>query len=342
MRRPRSLIGCALPGERFGPGLCRGHLYCVDKPRCQRSRTVKIPRLWDMPSEKLAGMPPCSPVVPTPWHPPVGVFIGLLGLLGVLVPLLREKIGLREKASWTLILTVCLLLELRSIRLDQIQHDREQDFAVCQQLHSFQAIADSLSKASTTNQTQYDTTIKQVGKVLDTTQKNLDAISGGNSFAYILPNLYPAVTVFRMSITNNGSNPLFGVEVRMSKIATGDCDYFEQVRKATKGQEGKTVTVTIGPCTLDDGISPIAVGSLSGRETLQIPGAIDAGADCGAKYIVQVTAQNGHSLEVLRFRKAKNGNGCAYSESVTKSKLIKDGLGYDFPVGKDIEWVEPN
>jgi hypothetical protein len=34
------------------------------------------------------------------WYPPVGVFIGILALLGVLVPLLRDltKIGKWEKA----------------------------------------------------------------------------------------------------------------------------------------------------------------------------------------------------------------------------------------------------
>ena len=59
-------------------------------------------------------------------HVPVGVYIAILALVGVLVPLLREKVGKREKAFWTLFLTVLLILELRSIYRDRDEHDRAQ------------------------------------------------------------------------------------------------------------------------------------------------------------------------------------------------------------------------
>jgi hypothetical protein len=41
------------------------------------------------------------------WHPPVGVFIALLGLVSVVVPLLRDlaKIGRIEKALWTSVIS---------------------------------------------------------------------------------------------------------------------------------------------------------------------------------------------------------------------------------------------
>jgi len=48
------------------------------------------------------------------WHPPIGVWIGILGLLGVIVPLIRDltKIGRREKAAWTFVMFALLLLEI--------------------------------------------------------------------------------------------------------------------------------------------------------------------------------------------------------------------------------------
>jgi hypothetical protein len=61
------------------------------------------------------------------WHPPVGVWIGVLGLLGVVVPLLRDFSQMKkgEKAVWTAVLFVLLLLELKSVYQDRREHDLE-------------------------------------------------------------------------------------------------------------------------------------------------------------------------------------------------------------------------
>ncbi len=47
--------------------------------------------------------------------PPPGVFIGMLALLGVVVPIVRERIGPREKAVWTAAFFVLLILELFAV-----------------------------------------------------------------------------------------------------------------------------------------------------------------------------------------------------------------------------------
>ena len=49
------------------------------------------------------------------WHPPVGPLIAVLGLVGVLVPWLRARMGNKEKAFWTLLMFLFVLLEIRSI-----------------------------------------------------------------------------------------------------------------------------------------------------------------------------------------------------------------------------------
>jgi hypothetical protein len=62
------------------------------------------------------------------WHPPVGVWIGVLGLLGVVVPLFRDisKIGKPEKAVWTFVLFALLLLEIKTVYQDRNEDDAEQ------------------------------------------------------------------------------------------------------------------------------------------------------------------------------------------------------------------------
>jgi hypothetical protein len=66
---------------------------------------------------------PCSVYVPHwwEWYPPIGTCIAILGLLGVLVPLYRQrdKIHRFERAGWTLLMFILLGLELRTIYLDR-------------------------------------------------------------------------------------------------------------------------------------------------------------------------------------------------------------------------------
>jgi hypothetical protein len=81
------------------------------------------------------------------WHPLVGVCIAALGLLGVLVPLIREKIGRREKAAWTLLLLALLLYEIKSVYQDRNEHDREQAALRTEQLAEFNRIADGMERS---------------------------------------------------------------------------------------------------------------------------------------------------------------------------------------------------
>ena len=74
---------------------------------------------------------PC-PVISQPWwhwHPPVGSWIAVLALLGVIVPWLfrpPEKMGRGEKAIWTFVMLAFFYLELRTLYLDRDEHDGEQ------------------------------------------------------------------------------------------------------------------------------------------------------------------------------------------------------------------------
>ncbi len=86
----------------------------------------------------------------------------------MLVPLLREKLGKREKAVWTVILVGLALLELRTLHYDGIEHEEIENHDRCVQLNNFQQIANGIKQE------------------LDDTSKLLDLEQQGRS-----PNLSP-------------------------------------------------------------------------------------------------------------------------------------------------------
>lgn len=108
-------------------------------------------------------MAPCNEIISPwwDWHPPVGVFIAFLALVGVLVPWFRGEASPREKAFWTFLMFLFVGLEIRSIYLDQQKNNRDQEFARCQELQQFQAIATTLGTAITTSQGQFTATMQQ-------------------------------------------------------------------------------------------------------------------------------------------------------------------------------------
>ena len=159
------------------------------------------------------------------WYPPVGVFIGILGLLGVLVPLLRDlgKIGKGERAIWTLIFFALVLLEIKSIYQDRNAHDEAQALARMEQLNQFKMIADGINTSIQTSQRHYDATISKVSTVLDTaqevaklSQKNLENITGGNSFGFIVPQVDGTQDV-PLVVWNHGDQVLSGVTISISR-----------------------------------------------------------------------------------------------------------------------------
>jgi hypothetical protein len=95
-------------------------------------------------------MTPCKEFVQAwwQWHPPVGVYIGILAVMGVLVPWFRgTEIRAREESFWTFLMFLFVGLEFRTLYLDRDQHDVEQAFARCEELNSFREISGGL-KAS--------------------------------------------------------------------------------------------------------------------------------------------------------------------------------------------------
>ena len=128
------------------------------------------------------------------WHPPVGVWIGILGLLGVLVTLIRENIGRREKAVWTFVMFALLLLEIKSVYQDRSEHDEAERTARQRSEENFRTIANGVNATIATTEQQFEATMSEERTILGTTQsvaklaeKNLENVMGAKSVGYIVP-----------------------------------------------------------------------------------------------------------------------------------------------------------
>ena len=128
------------------------------------------------------------------WHPPVGVYIGILGFLGVLVALTRDptKIGSREKAAWLFVMFALLLLELKSVYKDRNEHDQQQKEARQRENDSFQTIADGINRTIITSEQQFEATTADMKELMHsashiaaTAKQSLDQITGNHQFCYL-------------------------------------------------------------------------------------------------------------------------------------------------------------
>jgi hypothetical protein len=121
------------------------------------------------------------------WHPPVGVYIGILGFLGVVVALARDptKIGQREKALWIFVMFALLLLEIKSVYQDRDEHDRQHEEAEEREASHFETIANGVEDTIRSSQEHFDATMAEAKRLNRLSQESLANITGGESYAYI-------------------------------------------------------------------------------------------------------------------------------------------------------------
>jgi hypothetical protein len=169
-------------------------------------------------------MAPCVQISQTwwQWHPPVGVFIAFLALVGVAVPWFRLNASRHEKAFWTVLMFVFVGLEINSIYRDQQQHDNEQEFARCQQLQSFTQIATTLQIAIKNNQEQFDKTISGLNLTISQTQPHAQFGPPQLEFdnLVISPN---RASIYNINYKNIGNDTAQKVDI-FSKIYVGKPD----------------------------------------------------------------------------------------------------------------------
>jgi hypothetical protein len=132
------------------------------------------------------------------WHPPVGVYIGILGFLGVLVALIRDptKIGRREKAAWVFVMFALLMLEIKSVYQDRNEHDQQQAEARERETKSFESIAKGIEGAIQQSQKDFEATMRKSDAIMGRVGDSIKSQTGGESFAYITFTPEPAYVTF--------------------------------------------------------------------------------------------------------------------------------------------------
>jgi len=172
------------------------------------------------------------------WYPPVGVSIGVLAVLGVLVPLFRDlgEIGRREKALWTFIMFALVLLEIRSIYRDRDVHDKEQADARAEQLRQFGEIAKGIDK-TIDNSVIAMNNIKTNLETSERTLKNTQPYAS-LEFQRLIP-YGPSLPTkagyplrFNVNFTNSGNDPAIDA-VFDAKVYFGKADDDESLKQIT-------------------------------------------------------------------------------------------------------------
>jgi hypothetical protein len=297
-------------------------------------------------------MEPCKEFVQAwwQWHPPIGVYVGLLAVVGVLVPWFRgADIGKREKAFWTFLMFLFVFLEIRTLYLDRDQHDAEQALARCQQLQSFNQIAQTLGTAITNSQAQFQITMQGVQKVFDKTQQAADTatdavntVTGGKGFCYIqlatvdvlgkkTDRLVPTMTV-------RGTKILWRVNAHV-------VDY--------KAFQADTRPVEVGDVMDRDAVNTTLGDVKSGSGPIFLPIGIVTENKTEIDYLINFWALNGSWREEMHYRHfdgtLEYANRVVWMEfppdgntDHVKEKVVFEEISKGFPKTKGkVEWVVP-
>jgi hypothetical protein len=116
-------------------------------------------------------MPECLQPEALPWHPYVGVSIGILAALGVVIPWLFDKANRNVRAICSMVFFFFVGLEYWAIREDRIQQNNEQAFARCEQLQNFKEIAGEIKASVRESKEQFSVEIEGLNKNLHQEEK---------------------------------------------------------------------------------------------------------------------------------------------------------------------------
>jgi len=168
------------------------------------------------------------------WPQSPGVSIGLLALAAGIMSV-RPKMHPAEKFAWVAVLAVFAILEVIAIGHSDKTNEGIRD----QQNAKFDGIAEKLKTNIETSKTQYKDTIDHVDGVLEQTkgvaqiaQENLEDVTGGESFGYVIPSLTERGALIAMMVHNDGKQPLT-LQVRVLSL-TDTCAEWGKIISAQK------------------------------------------------------------------------------------------------------------
>jgi len=229
-----------------------------------------------------------------PWYPPVGVFIGILGLLGVVVPLVRDlaKINKWEKALWTIIMFALMGLEMRSIYLDRKAHDIEQATARAEQLKHFKEIGAGITEAIDESQKEFTATMQRSDSILTGVGETIKIANGGDSYAFIqLGGTNPSE--FEMQLMHHGRYHLLDVVGDVTDVDK----FMAELHFGSRlhGLDRSKYVVNIAPVN-------ILYRSRGKFVTSERVGVLPKATGTYMRYNISLSARNGDFSELLRVK----------------------------------------
>jgi hypothetical protein len=232
-----------------------------------------------------------------------------------------------QKAAWMLLIGGCLFLEFRAIGYDRSENEREVAKARKEEKDKFEQIAQSLNRSMENNQEQFNATMTRTNRILNN-------VTGGASYAVLLPETFGQDKELPLMIENHGENVLTGVSVMVTYWG------------AYAGKVPDFILNAINNRIFVGTIGPEERQWLNGKLKTDNLAAIEQDGDHVLCAYVYVTAQNFTSQEFLYFK--KQGGKWLFKYSVFRNptkqerKIIVQSKGRFIPNTKleEIDWTD--
>jgi hypothetical protein len=267
--------------------------------------------------------------------PPPGYAIGALAVVAGVMSVRDVKI--LGKISWVLLLVCLLITEFRAIDKDRADNEqKEKEFFATQQ-KGFGEISQQAGANFEQTTRGLETAINGLNSVLGTTQdvaklakRNLENITGGDSFAYLVVEPTEGAVGYSVNVFNNGSDILTGVTVRVARV---------------RGERGSE-----GDYWLDSGpMHAIQMNNLGPHAHALMPDYWIYPLENGVlttHFLAIISAQNGDVIQDIFFRPAAKGKAYAFRFTVKRPVPSKSVSGESnkptkYKTLKTTGWVEP-
>jgi hypothetical protein len=249
--------------------------------------------------------------------PEPGYAVTILGVAAVVMAVRAAKFSRGEEIAWIIIAIALCVVEIRAIRHDRDVAANDQAEVRKREEENFRTIASGLQKSIDNSQTQFAATMSQAKAILAKTQsvstlteRNLQNITGGESFAFVRPQVEAAGKgPIGLVVWNHGNEVLTGVTVAFSRTNDPNwgSEFFNRFVVGTIApHDGAMIPVTLTPQLGDNGID---------------------------HYWLMVSAQNGTVDETLDFRESKKLPGTfAVRLAVTRRFKIDKSSSASIPV----------
>jgi hypothetical protein len=154
--------------------------------------------------------------------PMPGWAISILGLGAVIVAVRSaHKMPLWEEICWLVIAFALCGAEMRTLYKDRADQEQTSGEARAAQTRSFLGIANGLSESIKQSQQQFAATMDKSNKIFGGVQTNLDAVTGGKTFAEFVavPNMGSGNPVtYPLTVFINGKYPIKNMAAQIQKV----------------------------------------------------------------------------------------------------------------------------